>query len=102
MGVRTQQRRQKRKVGGERMDIYVVNETGDKTETWDRAYKTFADALHAVKQYITKLNEEEGYEDEIEKETSREGSENSGLGVAVAHIREGTLGHIYIRKVSVS
>ena len=84
------------------MDIYVVNETGDKTETWDRGYKTFADALYAVEQYLAKLNETEGYADEIENEKGREGSENSGLGVAVAHIGEGKFGHIYIRKVSVS
>lgn len=83
------------------MHIYVVNQIGDhEPGIWSNAYKTFADALDAVKEYITKLNEKEGYADEIEK--SREGSENSGLGVAVAHIRDGTLGHIYIRKVSVS
>ena len=102
MGVRTTRRRQKRKVGGN-MNIYVVNQVGDhEPGIWSNAYKTFADALDAVKEYITKLNEKEGYEDEIEREKSREGSENSGLGVAVAHIRDGTLGHIYIRKVSVS
>lgn len=85
------------------MHIYVVNQVGgDEPEIWDRAYKSFAEALDAVEEYITKLNKTKGYEDEIEKETGREGSENSGVGVAVAHIREGTRGHIYIRKVSVS
>ena len=85
------------------MHIYVVNQVGDhEPGIWSNAYKTFADALHAVEQYLAKLNETEGYADEIENEKSREGSENSGLGVVVAHIRDGTLGHIYIRKVSVS
>lgn len=85
------------------MHIYVVNQVGHhKPGIWDDAYKSFADALDAVEQYLAKLNKKEGYADELEKEKGREGSENSGLGVAVAHIREGTLGHIYIRKVSVS
>jgi hypothetical protein len=102
MGVRTQRRRQKRKVGGN-MHIYVVNQVGGyEPEIWDRAHKSFADALHAVEQYLAKLNETEGYADEIENEKGREGSENSGLGIAVAHIGEGKFGHIYIRKVSVS
>ena len=85
------------------MHIYVVNQVGgDEAEIWDRAHKTFADALHAVEHHLAKLNEKHGYEDKIENEKGREGSENSGLGVAVAHIGEGKFGHIYIRKVSVS
>ena len=61
------------------MHIYVVNQVGgDEPEIWDRAYKSFAEALDAVEEYITKLNKTKGYEDEIEKETGREGSENSG------------------------
>ena len=84
------------------MHVYVVNKVGgDEPGIWDRGYKTFADALHAVEQHLANLNETEGYEDEIEKETGREGSENSGLGVAVAHIGEGKFGHIYIRKVRI-
>lgn len=83
------------------MKIYVVNVTGYKQEIWDRAYKTFADALHAVEQYIAKLNEKEGYADEIEKEKDYDGNEDSGVGVSVAHIGEGKFGHIYIRKVTV-
>lgn len=82
--------------------VFVVNQVGDhEPGIWPTGYRLFSDALDAVRDYITELNKTKGYEDEIEKETGREGSENSGLGVAVAHIREGTLGHIYIRKVSV-
>ena len=85
------------------MHVYVVyQDGGDESKIWDRAYKSFADALHAVEQHLAKLNEEDGYRDEIEKETGREGSENSGVGIAVAHIGEGKFGHIYIRKVTIA
>uniref|UniRef100_A0A6C0HKI0 Uncharacterized protein n=1 Tax=viral metagenome TaxID=1070528 RepID=A0A6C0HKI0_9ZZZZ len=85
------------------MHIYVVyQDGGDEPKIWDHAYKSFADALHAVEQHLAKLNEEDGYGDEIEKETDYDGKEDSGVGVAVAHIGEGKFGHIYIRKVSVS
>jgi hypothetical protein len=94
---RRRQRNKRRRVGGNSMDIYVVTQIGDDRKIWDIAYRTFADALYAVGEYITNAD----YEDEIEPEKSREGSENSGLGVAVAHIMEGKHSHIYIRKVSV-
>jgi hypothetical protein len=85
------------------MHIYVVyQDGGDEPGIWDRAHKSFADALHAVEQYLAKLNEKHGYRDEIEKETGREGSENSGVGIAVAHIGEGKFGHIHIRKVTIA
>jgi len=90
------------------MHVYIVYQNGgDEPEIWDRAYKTFADALHAVEQHLAKLNEDRTGDDDdpyekIENEKDYDGKEDSGVGVAVAHIREGALGHIFIRKVSVS
>jgi hypothetical protein len=72
-----------------------VNQVGDhEPGIWPRGYTKFSDALDAVRQYITGL----GYEDGIE--AHNEEHANNREGVAVAHIRDGTLGHIYIHKVS--
>jgi hypothetical protein len=71
-----------------------VNQVGDhEPGIWPTAYRTFSDALDAVNQYITAL----GYEDPIEEHDEEDA--NNREGVAVAHIRQGTLGHINIRKV---
>ena len=74
--------------------VFVVNQVGDhEPGIWSTGYKKFSDALDAVNRYITAA----GYGDEIEAHSEEDA--NNREGVAVAHIREGTLGHIYIRKV---
>ena len=74
--------------------VFVVNQVGDhEPGIWDHAYTKFGDALNAVRDYIT----EAGYGDGIEAHNEEDA--NNREGVAVAHIREGTLAHIYIRKV---
>ena len=74
--------------------MFVVNQVGDhEPGIWPRGYRTFLEALDAVRQYIAQV----GYGDEIEEHD--EGHANNREGVAVAHIRQGSDGHIYIRKV---
>jgi hypothetical protein len=74
--------------------VFVVNQVGDhEPGIWPTGYTKFSDALNAVRQYIA----EAGYGDEIEEHD--EDHANNREGVAVAHIRQGTLGHIHIRKV---
>ena len=91
--VRNTRRRQKRKVGGA-THVFVVNQVGDyEPGIWPTGYRLFSDALNAVTQYITAA----GYGDGIEAHNEEDA--NNREGVAVAHIREGTLAHIYIRKV---
>jgi len=75
--------------------VFVVNQVGDhEPGIWPTAYTKFSDALTAVSQYIS----EAGYGDEIEEHNEEHANDREG--VAVAHIRAGTLAHIYIRKVS--
>lgn len=76
------------------MHIYVVNQVGHhEPGIWGHAYMKFEYALNAVRDYITAA----GHGDEIEAHNEEDA--NKREGVAVAHIREGTLAHIYIRKV---
>jgi hypothetical protein len=72
-----------------------VNQVGDhEPGIWPTGYRTFSDALDAVRQYITSV----GYEDPIDAHI--EGDANNREGVTVAHIRQGSDGHINIHKVS--